>query len=42
MSHAEEIKQQGGVATLLRSMDDIAKLKANDNAMYQEVLYSHL
>ncbi|KAG0643840.1 hypothetical protein HOY80DRAFT_943908 [Tuber brumale] len=38
MSHAEEIKQQGGVATLLKSMDDIAKLKANDNAMYQEAV----
>ncbi|PWW71946.1 BRO1-domain-containing protein, partial [Tuber magnatum] len=38
MSHAEEIKQQGGVATLLRSMDDISKLKANDNAMYQETV----
>ncbi|KAG0136720.1 pH-response regulator protein palA/RIM20 [Tuber indicum] len=38
MSHAEEIKQQGGVTTLLKSMDDIAKLKANDNAMYQEAV----
>lgn len=38
IAHAEEVRQQGGIGTLLRSMDDIAKLKANDNAMYQEAV----
>ncbi len=37
VAHAEEIQQQGGVEKLLASIEDIDKLKANDNALYQEV-----
>ncbi|KAL8770269.1 MAG: hypothetical protein Q9209_003905 [Squamulea sp. 1 TL-2023] len=35
-AHAEEIRQQGGLHKLRRSMHEISKLKANDAAMYQE------
>lgn len=38
IAHAEEMHQQGGIRTLLRSMDDIAKLKATDYAIYQEAV----
>ncbi|KAI9872294.1 MAG: pH-response regulator protein palA/rim20 [Pleopsidium flavum] len=36
ISHAEEIRQQDGLNRLRRSMDDIAKLKANDKSTYAE------
>ncbi len=36
VSHAEEIRQQDGVYRLQRSMEDTAKLKANDRAIYSE------
>lgn len=38
LAHAEEVRQQGGIGALLRSMDDVAKLKANDAAVYQEAV----
>lgn len=38
LAHAEEVRQQGGIGTLLRGMDDVAKLKANDAAVYQEAV----
>ncbi|KAI5837595.1 BRO1-like domain-containing protein [Morchella snyderi] len=38
IAHAEEMHQQGGIGTLLRSMDDVAKLKATDHAVYQEAV----
>ncbi|KAH8155840.1 uncharacterized protein LAJ45_00852 [Morchella importuna] len=38
IAHAEEMHQQGGIRTLLRSIDDIAKLKATDHAIYQEAV----
>ncbi|KAL8966850.1 MAG: hypothetical protein Q9197_005755 [Variospora fuerteventurae] len=34
--HAEEIRQQDGLHKLQRAMHEIRKLKANDEAMYQE------
>lgn len=36
VAHAEEIQQQDGIARILRSIADIAKLKANNVAMYEE------
>ncbi len=36
LSHAEEIRQQNGLQRLHRSMDDVAKLKTSDRAIYQE------
>ena len=36
LAHAEEIRQQNGLSRILRSIDDIAKLKANNHAMYKE------
>ncbi|KAI9815101.1 MAG: pH-response regulator protein palA/rim20 [Pycnora praestabilis] len=36
VSHAEEIRQQNGLDRLYRSMEDTAKLKANDQATYIE------
>lgn len=38
LAHAEKVRQQGGIGTLLRGMDDVAKLKANDAAVYQEAV----
>ncbi|KAI4182542.1 MAG: hypothetical protein LQ348_004828 [Seirophora lacunosa] len=35
-THAEEIRQQDGLHKLQRAMHEIRKLKANDEAMYQE------
>ncbi|KAL9125583.1 MAG: hypothetical protein Q9217_005233 [Psora testacea] len=35
-SHAEEIRQQGGLHKLRRSMHETSKLKANNIAIYQE------
>ncbi|KAI4210686.1 MAG: hypothetical protein LQ351_006461 [Letrouitia transgressa] len=35
-NHAEEIRQQDGIHRLRRTMHEIAKLKANDVAAYQE------
>ena len=36
VAHAEEVRSQDGLARIRRSIDDIAKLKANNVAMYQE------
>ncbi|KAI9712641.1 MAG: hypothetical protein M1812_006821 [Candelaria pacifica] len=36
VSHAEEIRQQDGMYRLQRSMEDTAKLKDNDRAIYSE------
>lgn len=36
VSHAEEIRQQDGLNRLRRSFADIAKIKANDMAVYKE------
>lgn len=36
VAHAEEVRQQGGVNRLHRSMEDVARLKENDRAMYVE------
>ena len=36
VSHAEEMRQQGGLHELRRSLEDTAKVKANDRAVYQE------
>lgn len=38
VAHAEEVKSQDGLARIRRSIDDIAKLKANNVAMYQEAV----
>lgn len=35
-THAEELRQQDGYHKLQRAMHEIRKLKANDEAMYQE------
>ena len=37
-SHAEEIRQQDGVHRLRRTMHETSKLRANDEAMYQEAV----
>lgn len=36
VSHAEEVRQQDGLNRLRRSLEDIAKIKANDKAIYTE------
>ncbi|OJJ44785.1 hypothetical protein ASPZODRAFT_121236 [Penicilliopsis zonata CBS 506.65] len=36
VSHAEEMRQQDGQYRLRRSLEDTAKIKANDKAVYQE------
>lgn len=36
ISHAEEMRQQDGLNRLRRSIEDTAKVKANDQAVYQE------
>jgi programmed cell death 6-interacting protein len=36
VSHAEEVRQQDGLNCLRRSLSDIAKIKANDKAVYTE------
>ena len=36
MAHAEEIKQQGGLNRLYSFVQDVAKLKSTDQAIYQE------
>lgn len=36
VSHAEEMRQQGGLHELRRSLEDTAKVKANDMAVYHE------
>jgi programmed cell death 6-interacting protein len=36
VSHAEEVRQQDGLNRLRRSLADIAKIKANDKAVYSE------
>ncbi|KAF1960310.1 BRO1-domain-containing protein [Byssothecium circinans] len=36
LAHAEEIRQQDGLKRILRSMEDIKKLKQSDLAIYQE------
>lgn len=36
VSHAEEIRQQRGIARLQAAMDDITKLKQNDRRIYDE------
>lgn len=36
ISHAEEIRQQDGLHKLQRAIHEIRKLKANDEAIYQE------
>lgn len=36
LAHAEEVSQQDGLNRILRSIEDIAKLKANNVAMYKE------
>ncbi|KAF4217923.1 hypothetical protein CNMCM8980_008241 [Aspergillus fumigatiaffinis] len=36
VAHAEEMRQQDGLHRLRRSLEDIAKVKANDKAVYNE------
>ncbi|KAL2013934.1 hypothetical protein VTN00DRAFT_1459 [Thermoascus crustaceus] len=36
VSHAEEVRQQDGLNRLRRSLEDTAKVKANDKAVYNE------
>jgi programmed cell death 6-interacting protein len=36
VSHAEEVRQQDGLALLRRSLEDTAQLKSNDKALYTE------
>lgn len=36
VAHAEEVRQQDGIDRVLRSIDDIAKLKANCTGMYAD------
>lgn len=36
VSHAEEMRQQDGLNLLRRSLEDTAKVKANDQAVYRE------
>ena len=36
VSHAEEMRQQDGLYRLRRSLEDTAKVKANDQAVYRE------
>lgn len=36
ISHAEEVRQQDGLALLRRSLEDTAQLKSNDKALYTE------
>lgn len=36
VTHSEEVRQQGGVDTLLASIQDIGKLRANDVALFDE------
>ncbi|GIK03728.1 pH-response regulator protein palA/rim20 [Aspergillus viridinutans] len=36
VAHAEEMRQQDGLHRLRRSLEDIAKVKANDRAVYSE------
>lgn len=36
LSHAEEVRQQDGLERLRRSLEDTAKVKHNDRALYQE------
>ena len=38
VSHAEEMRQQGGLNALRRSLEDTSKVKANDTALYQEAV----
>ncbi|KAI9805487.1 MAG: hypothetical protein M1825_000738 [Sarcosagium campestre] len=38
VAHAEEIRQQDGLNRLWRSISDVAKLKANDTAVYSEAV----
>jgi len=38
VAHAEEIRSQDGLARIRQSIDDIAKLKASNVAMYQEAV----
>ncbi|KAI9676278.1 MAG: pH-response regulator protein palA/rim20 [Trizodia sp. TS-e1964] len=38
LSHAEEIRQQDGLNRLYRSMEDISKLKVNDQRIYSDAI----
>ncbi|KAF3934762.1 Rhophilin-2 [Dactylellina cionopaga] len=38
MAHVEGVRQSGGVEGLLRAYDDVAKIKANDKAVYEECI----
>lgn len=38
VSHAEEMRQQGGLSALRRSIEDTAKVKTNDKGLYQEAV----
>ena len=36
MAHAEEVRQQGGLSRIIAAMDDVATVKASDQAVYRE------